>query len=110
MARDMKPHELASPVDLPGEPIAEARPLAYATVAIAVATLVLLCTNAGALAGWVDAMPPSALQQRASLAANGWSAAMDAVGLGRPRAALHAGWKRAQAARFGNEAADSVAE
>ena len=105
MAREMKEHELASPVDLPGEPIEDAHPLGYAIVAIVVATLVLFFANAGTLSAWVDEKPPSDIQLRASEAAGGWAATMDATGIGKPRAALHDGWKKLQAARFGDEAA-----
>ncbi|RVT92513.1 hypothetical protein [Sphingomonas crocodyli] len=108
MAREMKEHELASPVDLPAEPIEGGHPLAYASVAIIVATLVLFFANAGTLSAWVDEKPPSDVQLRASEAASGWAATMDAIGIGKPRTALHDGWKKLQAARFGDEAAGGM--
>lgn len=104
MARMMKEHELASPVDLPGEPVERGDPLAWTTVTIAVAALVLLFANAGTLAAWVDEKPVSAQQQRASELAAGWKATMDGIGLTAPREALHARWKQAQAKRFDDEA------
>ena len=106
MAREMKEHELASPVDLPGEPIEGAHPLVWTTLTIAVAALVLLVANAGTLSAWVDEKPVSEVQQRASAVAGAWKAAMDDIGITAPRAALHRGWKRLQAARFGDEAAE----
>jgi NAD-dependent oxidoreductase involved in siderophore biosynthesis len=104
MPRRLKEHELASPVDLPGEPIEDGDPLAWTTVTIAVAALVLLFANAGTLAAWVDEKPVSQQQQRASDLAAGWKAMMDAVGVTAPRDALHARWKKVQAKRFGEEA------
>ena len=103
MARELKEHELASPVDLPGDPIEGSHPFGYAAVAIIVAALVLLCANAGALSGWIDERDPTPAQQQASDLANRWTATMDAAGVTAPRAALHARWKQAQAARFGDE-------
>lgn len=104
MAREMKEHELVSPVDLPGKPIVGRDPLGWTTVTILVASLVLLCANAGTLAAWIDEKPPSEFQQAASDLAHRWEAAMDAVGITAPRATLHGLWKQAQAARFGDEA------
>ncbi|RYD85802.1 MAG: hypothetical protein EOP61_38495, partial [Sphingomonadales bacterium] len=93
MAREMKEHELASPVDLPGTPIEGRDPLLWTTLTITVAALFLLCANAGTLAAWVDEKPPSDFQQAASDAAHRWEAAMDAIGVTAPRAALHGLWK-----------------
>lgn len=104
MAREMKEHELASPVDLPGEPYERGDPLAWTTVAIAVAALVLLFANAGTLSAWVDEKPVTQPQQEASERAAGWKATMDALGLTAPRDWLHAEWKALQATRFDNEA------
>ncbi|KQX20723.1 MULTISPECIES: hypothetical protein [unclassified Sphingomonas] len=104
MARRMKEHELVSPVDLPGEPIGDGDPLAWTTVTIAVAALVLLFANAGTLSAWVDEKPVSQRQQRASELAAGWKATMDGIGITAPRDALHARWKQVQAKRFGEEA------
>lgn len=103
MSREMKEHELASPVDLPEAPI-ERRAFLWTATTIVTAALLLLFANAGTLAAWVDEKPVSEVQQQASAAAGGWKAAMDATGLTAPRAALHAGWKQLQAMRFGDEA------
>ena len=104
MAREPKDHELASPVDLPAEPLSGGDPLLWTTVTIAVAALLLLFANAGTLAGWVDEKPVSEPQQQASQRAADWKATMDAAGATAPRDWLHAQWKRLQAARFGDEA------
>lgn len=104
MAREMKEHELASPVDLPGEPVERGDPLAWTTVAILTAALVLLFANAGTLAAWVDEKPVSQPQQQASGLAGRWKETMDAAGLTAPRDWLHARWKALQAKRFGEEA------
>lgn len=104
MAREMKEHELASPVDLPAEPIEGGHPLGWTIVTIAVASVVLLCANAGTLAAWVDEKPVSELQQQASARAAQWKAAMGDLGITAPRDELHAGWKALQAARFADEA------
>ncbi len=104
MAREMKDDELVSPVDLPDKPIFGRHTLGWTTVTIAVASLVLLCANAGTLAAWVDEKPVSEVQQQASDLARRWEAVMDAIGVTAPRDALHHLWKRAQAARFGDEA------
>lgn len=104
MAREMKEHELASPVDLPGEPVEGGHPLLWTTLTILVAAVALLCANAGTLAAWVDEKPVSELQQQASQHAAAWKTTMDATGVTAPRAALHGWWKRLQAARFGEEA------
>ena len=101
---EMKEHELVSPVDLPAEPIEGGRPLAWAFMTIATASILLLFANAGTLSAWVDEKPVSEPQQRASDLANGWTAKMDAAGITAPRRALHEEWKIMQAERFGGEA------
>jgi len=108
MAREMKEHELTSPVDLPARPITGRHPLLWTTTVIAVASLLLLCANAGTLAAWVDEKPVSEQQQKASGLAGGWKATMDAYGITAPRDALHAVWKQLQAARFGEEAPEGT--
>ena len=104
MAREMKEHELASPVDLPAAPADDRRPFAWTFATIVVAALGLLCANAGTLSAWIDEQPPSELQLRASDLAGRWAATMDAAGITAPRRTLHIWWKQAQAARFGGEA------
>ncbi|MET0375827.1 MAG: hypothetical protein ABW128_16415 [Rhizorhabdus sp.] len=106
MAREMKDNELASPVDLPGDPI-ERRALLWTTITIATAAIVLLFGNAGTLAAWVDEKPVSDVQQRASAIAEQWKAMADADGRTAPRDVLHGWWKDLQAARFGDEAPEA---
>jgi hypothetical protein len=104
MAREPKDHELHSPVDISDAPIEAHWPLAWTSVTILVAGIVLLFANAGSLSAWVDERPPSDFQLQASDLTNRWTAAMDALGITTPRHELHAVWKKAQAARFGGEA------
>ena len=104
MAREMKEHELISPVDLGEKPIHGKHPLVWTTVTIAVAALLLLCANAGTLVAWVDEKPITETQQQASAVAGDWKATMDAFGITAPRDWLHGVWQQMQAARFGDEA------
>jgi hypothetical protein len=104
MAEEIRQHELVSPVDLPGVPIEAGYPLAWASVSIAVAALLLLFANAGTLSGWIDEKPVSETQQKLSVATNGWTAAMDSIGITAPRNGLHLLWKKLQSVRFGDEA------
>ncbi len=104
MSQDHEPH---SPVDIGGGPD-RGGALGWASVTIAVATIALLCTNAGALSGWIDEQDPTPLQLRASEIANGWTDTMDRIGIGTPRHMLHGWWKKAQAARFGDEVPGTI--
>ena len=91
--------QMESPVDLPAEPLAR-NGLLWTSLAMAIAALLLLATNAIAIQGWIDEMPPSPAQQQASELAGQWRALTDRAWLGAPRAWLHDLWKRAEAARF----------
>ena len=93
------PRETRSPIDLP-DPQPEQNGLGWASGVIAVATMTLLLANAVSLSGWIDEQQPGPLQARAAELADGWTAFTASIGLGTPRAALHAQWKRAEAARF----------
>ncbi len=108
MAREMKEHELASPVDLPATPIEGEHPVLWTGTIIAVAALILLFANAGTLSAWVDEKPVTELQLKLSEAAGAWKERMDAIGLTAPRDALHRVWKDAQATRFGGEAPEGT--
>jgi hypothetical protein len=108
MAREMKEHELASPVDLSATPIEGEHPVLWTGTIIAVAALVLLFANAGTLSAWVDEKPVTESQLKASEAARGWKDRMNAIGLTAPRDALHRIWKDAQATRFGDEAPEGT--
>lgn len=94
--------EFESPIDLPRDEQGK-RPLGWATLAIFVASLFLLVTNAFALKGWVDEQPASPLQERLAYWAGEWEDATGALGLGTPRAEIHKLWKKAEAARFNPE-------
>lgn len=93
------PRETPSPIDLP-DPQPELCGLGWASVVIVIAAVVLLLANAVSLSGWIDEQPPGPLQARAAEIADEWTALTASIGLGTPRAALHAQWKRAEAARF----------
>ena len=97
------PRETPSPIDLPGPARVGAGGLAWASIGIALATLILFLTNAVSLKGWIDEQPPSPAQAWAAAQADTWVAFTDRIGLGSPRAALHAQWKRAEGARFGKD-------
>lgn len=99
----MRDHgEFESPVDLPVDETG-GNGLLWATVAITVASLLLLVTNAFSLRGWIDEQTPGPLQARLAETAAGWEKAMASVWLDRPRAEIHHMWKAAQAARFKSE-------
>lgn len=94
------PQETPSPLDLPVQLLEEGGSLGWASGTIAVASLVLLLTNAASIADWIDDRPPGPWQARCSAMADGWVSLTDQIGLGAPRAALHQRWKRAEASRF----------
>lgn len=94
------PHETPSPVDLPGPTLVGGRPLAWASMVIAIATLFLLLTNAVSLDDWANDLTPSPAQARLAEVTGWWRGVTDQIGLGAPRAALHDRWKAAEAARF----------
>jgi len=89
-----------SPVDLPGEPDFHGRPLLWASIAIAVATLFLGLFNATSIRSWAVDLPPTAASLRIATAAEQWEETTEAIGVAAPRAWLHAQWKKLQALRF----------
>lgn len=93
-------HEFDSPVDIPEDDTGAGHPLAWTTLVLLVASLVLLFTNAVAIRDWVDEQTPGPYQARLAEIAAGWEQWTADVGLGTPRAALHDRWKAVQAARF----------
>jgi hypothetical protein len=95
------PRETPSPIDLPGPAILGGNGLRWTGTAIAVASLFLLLTNGVALQGWLYEQRPGPIQAWAAARADDWVALTDRIGLGAPRAGMHARWKRAEAARFG---------
>lgn len=99
-----KPHQhQESPVDLPGSVLIGGHPLAWTTGVIATASLFLLLTNAKTIHDWAVELEPSPTTvQLVDLAAQ-WEAFTAEIGLGATRAGVHAAWKDAQSARFGNE-------
>jgi len=97
------PRETPSPIDLPGPARLGTGGLGWTAGVLATATLVLAATNAVAIQGWLNEQPPGPVQAWAAGVADEWAGFTDRIGLARPRAALHSGWKRAEAARFGGE-------
>jgi len=67
---------------------------------ILVASLFLLFANAESLRDWIDDQPPSPVQAEAAALADQWVDITEAMGIGLPRKAAHAQWKRAEEARF----------
>jgi hypothetical protein len=92
--------DMASPVDLPGAEEDGPGSLGWTSGVIAIATAFLFLFNANALHGWAAELPPNALNARIVLAAGQWEALTDRIGLGAPRAWLHARWKAAEEAKF----------
>ena len=60
----------------------------------------LLLANAATLDEWARDLPPSAYAERATAVTGQWAAFTGRFGLGSPHAALHARWKRIEAATF----------
>lgn len=100
----MDADDTLSPVDLPGRRTIGGHPLGWAAGAIYLAAAFLLLTNAATLSGWAAELPPSGWSARLVDLTGRWEATT--ARLGAPRAAMHAWWKAAQAARFGNERAE----
>jgi len=94
-----------SPVDIDEDDYEAEGGLLWSTAAIGIAALILLVTNAVSLGDWIEDMHPSAAQEQAAEISADWRDATDQIGVGAPRALLHGWWKRAEAARFGGEAA-----
>lgn len=93
--------DMASPVDLPRDEVAtQGRPLLWTTLVIATASLFLLVANAASLQGWAAELEPGPLTVPVVEATQEWKDLTDRLGLGAPRAWLHARWKDAESARF----------
>jgi hypothetical protein len=99
----MRADDTLSPVDLPGATVIGGHPLRWTSVAIATAAAFLLFLNAATIDDWARELAPGPVTARLSEAAGRWAALTGRLGLGTPRAALHAQWKRGQALRFGGE-------
>ena len=94
------PQETPSPLDLPEPEWEPDSALGWTTGVILFASLLLLVGNAVSLRDWINDQPPSPLQAQAGAIADQWVAFSRQIGFGVPRDALHAQWKRAEAARF----------
>jgi hypothetical protein len=88
------------PVDLPGDAGDRAPALGWTAITLGVATLSLALTNAFSIESWGADLPPSATVARLMDETGRWRAAMDGIGLGTPRAALHREWKAMEEARW----------
>ena len=100
------PQEAPSPIDLP-EPELEDSGLGWAFGVILIASLFLLFANAASLRDWIDDQPPSPIQARAAELADQWVGITEGFGIGLPRKAMHAQWKRAEQARFPGQKSDA---
>ena len=92
-----------SPVDLPDPPVPLPHGLRWASIVIAVATIVLALLNAHAIRGWSYQLAPNAWSAQIVTAAETWYDALDRLGLNRPVEAMHEGWQSLKDRRFGGE-------
>jgi hypothetical protein len=79
------------------EPPQEPRAVAWATLAIAVALILLLLFNAASLRSWTAQQAPSPAALAARDLADRWWAITTQAGLNAPRAAIADLWKSARA-------------
>ena len=103
------PHETPSPIDL-AKPELEGNGLGWAFGVILIASLLLLFANAVSLRDWIDDQPPGPVQAQAAEWADQWVAITEGIGIGLPRKAMHAQWKRAEQARFPGQKAEDAGE
>lgn len=85
------------PTELPPVP-GEGGGLAWTATILGVTALLLALFNAGTLDDWVGERTPSPRVAQLAALSGRWRAETDALHLGAPRAALHAVWKRLEAA------------
>ena len=95
--------EVGSPVLITPAAIDAERPWRWTTTAILVAAALLLAFNAHSVGEWLDELTPGPTTEPLRAPITGWTGATQRRGLDGPRAALHAGWERVRAARFGDE-------
>jgi hypothetical protein len=93
------PHHTPSPIDLP-EPELETGGVGWTFGVVLIASLFLLFANAESLRDWIDDQTPNPAQAEAATLADQWVELTEAMGIGIPRKAIHAQWKRAEEARF----------
>lgn len=89
-----------SPVDLPPSAEPLLHPLRWASITIALATLVLLLFNATALRGWAYELAPGPYTSRIIAASERWYETTDAIGLNAPTDTMRGWWESAQATTF----------
>ncbi len=100
--------EMTSPVDLP-EPEAEERnPLLWTSIAIAVASGVLLLFNADALRGWAFELEPGPQSERIVNITDGWYQQTERFYLDRPVATMSGWWDGIKAMEFGSSGDEGV--
>lgn len=95
--------DVGSPVLIAADAIDALHPLRWTSVAVMVATSLLLVFNADAVRGWFDELTPTALTELLRAPITGWADATKRAGADAPRASLHAAWGGVRAARFGRE-------
>ncbi|MEO1169575.1 MAG: hypothetical protein AAFW97_12775 [Pseudomonadota bacterium] len=103
--------DMTSPVDLPPTEEEEQNALLWTSIAIAVATAVLLLFNADALRGWAFELEPGPQSEQIVEITDGWYRQTERVYLDRPVAAMSEWWEGIKAMEFGaDEQGGDVAE
>ncbi|WP_299322792.1 hypothetical protein [Parasphingopyxis sp.] len=95
--------DMTSPVDLPESEEEERNPLLWTSIAIAVATGVLMLFNADALRGWAFELEPGPQSERIVAITDGWYRQTERFYLDRPVAAMSEWWDGIKAIEFGSD-------
>lgn len=103
--------DMTSPVDLPTDEEDAQNALLWTSIAIAVATAVLLLFNAEALRGWAFELEPGPQSERIVEITDGWYRQTERFYLDRPVAVMSEWWDGIKAMEFGaDEQAGDVAD
>lgn len=84
------------PTDLPDAGDDGAATLRWTATVMAIAAAGLALLNPSAISFWLDDLPPGPVTVRLAALGEGWTDAMNRVGLGSGHARLHAAWKSAE--------------
>lgn len=88
------------PTDLPAGEQDSAGALRWTIGVIAITSVLLALTNAGAVSGWAGSFDPQPHVMPLVRAADRWDAATRRLGLATPHARMHAVWRDAEKARW----------